>query len=69
MHLPRSTAVTVTALALTGALTGCSDDAAEPVAPDIVEPAGAEPGVDAADPGVDEQNPADNPAIDVEPTP
>lgn len=75
MHLPRRTAVTVTALALTGVLVGCSDDQSSPES-EIVEPAGAEPGVDAAEPGVDEAEPGsdgadapDAPAIDVEPTP
>ena len=70
MHLPRRTAVTMTALALTGALVGCSDSET-PSESEIVEPAGAEPGVDAAEPGVDEEDPdpADAPAIDVEPTP
>ena len=43
MHLPRRTAVTVCAVALTGALAGCSDS---PVAadPEVTAPGGVAPG-------------------------
>jgi hypothetical protein len=45
VHLPRRAAVTLTALALTGALAGCSDN---PVAtdPEVTEPGGVAPGGD-----------------------
>jgi hypothetical protein len=43
VHLPRRTAVTVCAVALTGALAGCSDS---PVAaePEVTAPGGVAPG-------------------------
>ncbi len=43
MHLSRRTALAVCALALSGALSGCSDDPAAPD-PGASEPGGAAPG-------------------------